>query len=105
MPKQTLVSLQGGLVILDINTAGANLNTFVVTNNDPALAAIFRVFDAQNNVIWSFTQPKASTSAATPIPTVDNFGNPITWVLGQQTLHGSTIQTIVSPPWQLTMEG
>jgi hypothetical protein len=103
MPKQTLTSLQDA--ILEINTTGSNLNSFVMTNTNPLLAAVFRVFDAQNNVIWSFTQPPASTSAATPIPTVDNFGHPITWVLGQQTLHGATIQTIVSPPWQLTMEG
>lgn len=110
-------SLENGLVLLDINGAGQNI-TFVVTNNDPSRGALFNVFNmvAQDDgtgtiwqpgtlIVWSLVQPPNSTSVSTPVPTVDKFGQPINWTIGQVTAKsGAKVTTVVAPDWQLTMQ-
>lgn len=109
--KTNFASFDNGLVLLDVNTTGANLNTFQVTNAEPNRSAVFlvyndKVFNGQpvgTVLVWSFTEPPASTSALVPIPTIDNNGNPITWTLGTVTIKGQSFQSIVNPPWAFTM--
>ena len=101
-------SLDSDEVDLTINTAQ---NTVVVNNTDTR-DAVFNVFNAAvlngqpvgSVIVWTYTQP-AGTSATIPIPTVDNNGTAINWQVGQVTPKGggAKVQTIVSPPWQLTM--
>lgn len=96
-------SLENGLVVLQINTTQ---NQVAVTNNDPSRAAVFNVFDAATGkqIVWSYTQPPNS-SATIAIPTTDNNSNPINWQVGTVTTKsGQQVQTIVSPPWQVTMQ-
>ncbi|GEM_PF-2246040 len=96
-------SLENGLVVLQINTSTSQVT---VTNNDPSRAAVFNVFDAATGtqIVWSYTQPPNS-SATIAIPTVDNNSNPINWQVGTVTTkNGQQVQTIVSPPWQVTMQ-
>jgi hypothetical protein len=101
MPKQTIANFENGLILLDINTQGSNVTTFQITNNVPDKSAQFNLLDSVDNsiVIWSVTVPPSTVGALTPIPTVDNFGHPITFVIGQQTSHGITKTGLISPPW------
>jgi hypothetical protein len=101
-------SLESGLVQLVINTG---TNQVTVTNNDPSRSALFNAFNASvlngqpvgSVVVWSYTQPPSS-SATIAIPTKDNNGNTINWVVGTVTTKGGAqVQTVTSPPWQLTM--
>lgn len=96
-------SLENGLVVLQINTSQ---NQVVVTNNDPSRSAVFNVCDANTGtqIVWSYSQP-ASTQSTIAIPTLDNNGQPINWQVGTVTTKsGQQVQTIVSPPWQVTMQ-
>ena len=96
-------SLENGLVVLQINTTQ---NQVAITNNDPSRAAVFNVFDAATGtqIVWSYTQPPNS-SATIAIPTTDNNSNPINWQIGTVTTKsGQQVQTIMSPPWQVTMQ-
>jgi hypothetical protein len=100
-------SLDSGLVNLTIDTAK---NTVTAQNTDTR-DALFNVFNdttlngqpAGSVIVWSYTQP-AGTSATIAIPTMDNNGNPINWQVGNITNKtGTKVQTVVNPPWQLTM--
>ena len=95
-------SLESGLVVLQIDTQAS---TVTVTNNDPARAVLFQIFDAATGtqLVWSYMQ-LPSSSATIPIPTTNN-SNAINWQVGTITTKGGQqVQTIVSPPWQMTMQ-
>jgi hypothetical protein len=104
------VSLESGIVSLSIDTAK---NTVDISNADSNRSALFNVFNAavlngqpiSSVLVWSYVQPAASSITGMAIPTRDNNGNTIAWQVGNVTPKGSTtpVQTIVNPPWQLTM--
>jgi hypothetical protein len=101
-------SLDSDLIDLTIDTAKNN----VVIINQDTRDALFNVFNAAvlNNqpvgsvIVWSVTQG-AGTQSTITIPTTDNNGSAINWQVGSVTPKGggTAVQTIVSPPWQLTM--
>lgn len=102
------VSLDSGLVDLTIDTAK---NTVVITNQDTR-DAVFNVFNAAvlngkpagEIIVWNYMQA-AGTTGTIAIPTTDNNGTAINWTVGNliNPKTGATTQTIISPPWQLTM--
>jgi len=100
------VSLDSDLVDLLIDTAK---NTVTITNQDTR-NAVFNVFNSAilngqpigSVRVWSYTQP-AETTSMIPIPTKDDSGGAINWVVGQITNKFGTSTGITNPPWQLTM--
>jgi hypothetical protein len=93
--------------------------TFVLANSDATHSAAIFLYnavpqlDAQgvlhpvgDLVVWTFVQGPNSTSPSTAVPTVDTFGQPITWTIGQLTTKGGgTVTGLTSPSWSLTMLG
>jgi hypothetical protein len=103
------VSLQSGLIQLTINTTANNV---AIQNTDTDRAGLFNVFNAAvlngqpagSVIVWSYRQAPSSSSTIA-IPTTDNNGAAIAWQVGNVTPKGggTAVQTVVSPPWQLTM--
>lgn len=97
--RELLSASFGTDVTLQIFSQGA-ARYFQVVNLDPTKSAEFDFMDAQNNVIWSYTQPPNSSGSVTDVPVVDNNSQPISYQIGQQTPHGQTITTLTNPPWR-----